>query len=410
MEKLEYLDLRDNLLSKIEINKHAPLYYADLRFNLFSEDPKISADEYGFEPQKYVAQPQGFHLVSKEQKSISLAWNKAEHAERYEIYRNTTKDGEYTTVGSVTECAFKDTNIDPAQTYYYYVIGFRSLEEYEPGLGEWGGAPSEILVVGEAGDPTPTPSDDATFEEFVERLYTVALNRKSDAEGKKFWIDQVVNQGKTGADCARFFLLDAPEFMQRNLSVEDFVETLYKTFFDRESDEGGKKGWVEAIKTGAKTRAEVVNDFIESTEWCNVCATYGVKSGAQWHKATKASKNATNFATRLYTCCLKRDAEQGGLEYWSLALTNLEKTGAQAAQFFFESEEFTGFNTTLNDYLNRLYTTFMDRQPAASEIEYWVGEVKAGRQNRHSILAFFAQSPEFSEICKKYGIKRGQIG
>ncbi len=258
--------------------------------------------------------------------------------------------------------------------------------------------------------PTPTPpAEDPNFEDFVERLYTVALGRASEPEGKEFWVKQVVEEGKTGADCARFFLLDADEFMKRNLSVEDFVETLYATFFDRESDAAGKKGWIDAISSGAKTRAEVVNDFIESTEWCDVCATYGVKSGAIYHKATKASKNAINFATRLYTCCLKRDAEDGGLKYWSLALTNLEKTGAEAALFFFESDEFIGFKTSDKEYLLRLYTTFMDREPAQSEIDYWLGEIAGGRQTRHSILAFFAQSKEFTEICKTYGIERGQI-
>ncbi len=259
-------------------------------------------------------------------------------------------------------------------------------------------------------NPTPTPpAEDPTFEDFVERLYTVALGRASEPEGKAFWVKQVVEEGKTGADCARFFLLDADEFMKRNLSVDDFVETLYATFFDRESDAAGKKGWVDAISSGAKTRAEVVNDFIESTEWCDVCATYGVKSGAQYHKATKASKNAINFATRLYTCCLKRDAEEGGLQYWSLALTNLEKTGAEAAQFFFESDEFIGFKTTDKEYLLRLYTTFMDREPVQSEVDYWLGEIAGGRQTRHSILAFFAQSEEFTGICKQYGIDRGTI-
>ena len=257
--------------------------------------------------------------------------------------------------------------------------------------------------------PTPKPSDDVTFEDFVERLYTVALNRASEPEGKNFWVKQVVEEGKTGADCARYFLLDAPEFMNRKLSIEDFVETLYKTFFDRASDAAGKKGWVDAIRSGKKTRTVVVNDFIESTEWCDVCATYGVKSGAKYHKATKASKNAINFATRLYTCCLKRDAEEGGLKYWSLALTNLEKTGAQAAQFFFEGEEFVGLKTSNSEYINRLYTTFMDREPSDTEVDFWVGEIAAGRQTRKSILAFFAQSKEFTGICKKYGIDRGEI-
>ncbi len=253
------------------------------------------------------------------------------------------------------------------------------------------------------------PVEDPTFEDFVERLYTVALGRASEPEGKAFWIKQVVEEGKTGADCARFFLLDADEFMKRNLSVEDFVETLYKTFFDRESDPEGKAGWVDAIKTGKKTRAEVVNDFIESTEWCDVCATYGVKSGAQYHKATKASKNAINFATRLYTCCLKRDAEEGGLKYWSLALTNLEQTGCSAAKEFFTCKEFVDFNLKDDEYIKRLYTTFMDREPDASEVNYWMGEINKGTQTRESVLAFFGQSDEFTKICKQYGIDRGTI-
>ncbi|MBP5491906.1 MAG: DUF4214 domain-containing protein, partial [Clostridiales bacterium] len=76
---------------------------------------------------------------------------------------------------------------------------------------------------------TPDPAKDPSFEDFVERLYTVALGRASEAEGKAFWVDQVVNKGFTGADCARFFLLDAPEFLGRGLSDDEFVEILYLT-------------------------------------------------------------------------------------------------------------------------------------------------------------------------------------
>ena len=74
--------------------------------------------------------------------------------------------------------------------------------------------------------------------------------------------------------------------MERNLKTEDFVEILYRMLFDRASEPNGKKYWVDAINNGTKTRAEVVNDFIESTEWCNVCAEYGIESGAKYHKPT----------------------------------------------------------------------------------------------------------------------------
>jgi len=248
-----------------------------------------------------------------------------------------------------------------------------------------------------------------TFKDFVERLYTVALNRSSDPDGKAFWVEKVQNGEYNGADCARFFLLEAPEFMNRGLSVNDFVETLYKTFFDRASDAAGKKGWVDAINSGAMSRADVVNNFIESTEWCNVCATYGVRSGAIYHKSEIASRNATRFATRLYTCCLDREPEEKGLSYWALALTNLEQTGCSAAREFFTSAEFKGFKTSDEEYVRRLYTTFMDREPEASEVAYWAGEIAAGRQTRDSVLAFFGSSEEFTAICAKYGIERGTI-
>ena len=253
------------------------------------------------------------------------------------------------------------------------------------------------------------PPEELVFDDFVERLYKCALNRASEEGGKKFWTNEVVTGKRTGADCARYFLLEAPEFMNRNLSTEDFVETLYKTFFDRDSEADGKAFWVSSLKDGKMTRTEVVNGFIESIEWCNICARYGVKSGATTKKATIASPNAQSFATRLYTCCLGRDAEADGLEYWSLALTNLEKTGCEAAGFFFTGPEFEGFSTSNEEYINRLYKTFMDRTPRADEVEYWVGQIKSAKMSRRSVLEFFGQCEEFTNICAKYGIDRGTI-
>ncbi|MBP5493082.1 MAG: DUF4214 domain-containing protein [Clostridiales bacterium] len=253
----------------------------------------------------------------------------------------------------------------------------------------------------------PEPVKDPSFEDFVERLYTVALGRASEPEGKAFWVDQVVNKGFTGADCARFFMLGAPEFLGRNLTDDEFVEVLYKTYFDRNSEPDGKAYWLGRLASGTE-RAVLVDEFIESVEWCNVCATYGVKSGALYHKATIPSKNAVKFATRLYTCCLGRDPEAEGLQYWSLALTNLDATGYQAASLFFTLPEFVGLNTTNEEFLKRLYTTFMDREPETDGFNYWLGLLNGGT-DRVDVMKAFAGCPEFQEICNQYGIERGEI-
>ncbi len=251
--------------------------------------------------------------------------------------------------------------------------------------------------------PKPNPG----FEEFVERLYTKALNRASDPEGKKFWVDKVTNNEATGADCARFFLLDAPEFMARNLTNEDFLEILYTVFFDRESDPEGKAFYLNALKEGA-TKQYVVECFIESREWCDVCAEFGVKSGAKNPNGTKPSKQVVAFVHRLYSYCLDRDPDEEGLNYWSLALTNGQATGVQAARFFFGSKEMKEADLTDYSFIYRLYNTFFDREPEYDGMRYWEDQLAEG-VSRDTVVDLFAISDEFAGICAKYGIVVGQL-
>ena len=161
---------------------------------------------------------------------------------------------------------------------------------------------------------------------------------------------------------------------------------------------------MNSLKT--QGRDTVVDCFINSEEWCNVCATYGVKSGATRAKATIASKNATDFAERLYTKCLGRNSEEDGLRFWSLGLTNLEVSGYEAAKQFFGSDEFKSFNTSNEEYLRRLYTTFMGREADTDGLNYWLKTMSDG-MSRGQVLDEFAKSQEFTEICNSYAINRG---
>ncbi|MCR5804166.1 MAG: DUF4214 domain-containing protein [Clostridia bacterium] len=251
----------------------------------------------------------------------------------------------------------------------------------------------------------PDPVYDPSFEDFVERLYVVALNRPSEPEGKAFWCEHVGNGDLNGAQCANEFLL-SKEFNDRNLSDEDFLKVLYKTFFDRdaEADKDGFNFWMNSLKT--EGRDKVVDGFINSTEWCNICATYGVKSGATRAKATIASKNAIAFAERLYTKCLGRDAETDGLNFWSLGLTNLELTGAQAAHEFFFSKEFNDHNFDNKELLTRMYRTFMGREPDEDGMNFWLNNMKNG-MTKEDVFNEFVKSAEFTQICKDYAIDRG---
>ncbi|MCR5802918.1 MAG: leucine-rich repeat protein [Clostridia bacterium] len=253
-------------------------------------------------------------------------------------------------------------------------------------------------------EPTPNPEVVASFEAFVERLYEVALGRESDPDGKAYWANQVVKGNLTGADCIKQFLL-SEEFNNRNLSDEEFVTVLYKALFDRDAkdDPDGFNFWMDSLKTVG--RESVVDGFINSTEWCNVCAAYGVKSGATKAKATVASKNATEFATRLYTECLEREPDEDGLKFWSLALTNLDITGTEAAHEFFYSAEFNSFNLSNTELVTKMYKTLLGREADSEGLAFWVKNMDNG-MTKDQLFNSFADSPEFNGICVNYAIDR----
>ncbi len=84
----------------------------------------------------------------------------------------------------------------------------------------------------------------ADVGDFIERLYQNILGRHSDEGGMQSW-RQAAASGATGADIASGFLY-SPEFLNKPISNAEFIQILYRVFFDREAD---------------------------------VCATYGIPSG-----------------------------------------------------------------------------------------------------------------------------------
>ena len=412
--KLVYLNCAGNKLQSLDLTKHLELCCLNCSNNdinsisigapailqqLLMHHNKISSfDLKDFEKILLVMKDQ---YIEKQDKGDYYLYIDTEKDDQYFSYDKSTtfltngKDPTKTPTKTVTKAPTKSVTKTPTNTVTK--VPTKSVTK----------TPTKSVTKAPTKAPTVVPAN-GTIGDFVERLYTVALNRASEKEGKDYWIGEITSGRRTGGDCAHYFLIDAPEFLNRKLSVEAFVETLYQTFFGRASESAGKAYWVSEIKDGRKTRADVINGFIDSTEWCNICARYGVRSGAPSAKAEVPSQNAKDFATRLYTCCLGRDPEEDGLKYWSLALTNLQKTGAEAAKQFFESEEFQNLRTSNTEFATRLYRTFMGREPETDGLNYWVGELVKGR-SRLYVMAGFASSQEFTNICKKYGIERGEI-
>ena len=110
---------------------------------------------------------------------------------------------------------------------------------------------------------------------FVTRLYNVCLNRNPDAQGLANWCKKLQMGTSSGSAVALGFIFST-EFKGKNYSNSEFVDKLYQALFGRNADAAGKAGWVAKLNAGA-SRMSVFNGFIGSSEFTNLCNSYGIK-------------------------------------------------------------------------------------------------------------------------------------
>jgi len=119
----------------------------------------------------------------------------------------------------------------------------------------------------------PPPND---VEAFVTRFYQLCLDRDPDAAGLKGWTDNLLNKIQTGADVANGFIY-SQEFINKNTTNDEYLTILYKAFFNRDPDQAGWDVWLSELNAG-KNRGEVLDGFIYSAEFSNLCCEYGINA------------------------------------------------------------------------------------------------------------------------------------
>ena len=239
-------------------------------------------------------------------------------------------------------------------------------------------------------------------KDFVERLYQDILGRKADASGLQAWTDVLRSGSEQGAKVAQGFI-DSVEFKNRSLSDKEYLTILYHTFFNRQPDASGLQAWLNVLDSGL-TRMHVFRGFAESDEFTKICESYGIERGnANLTAPADQNEGVTKFVARCYRLCLGRREDSAGLNEWCNAILTGRNTAKQAAFGFVFSSEFQNKHLSDTDFIKVMYRVFLDREADASGLSAW-GNVLRGGGNREHVFNGFADSPEFREICARYGI------
>lgn len=149
----------------------------------------------------------------------------------------------------------------------YVLKGFIESTEFNLICLEYGIDRGEIILVEDR-----DKNDDVT--RYVSRCYNYFLGRTPDAEGLNNWTRMILADRNTAKEMPHNFMF-SEEFLNKNVSDEEFVTICYRAILDREPDSKGLADWMDALASG-KSRNEVCDGFTESIEFMNLLNRYGL--------------------------------------------------------------------------------------------------------------------------------------
>lgn len=241
---------------------------------------------------------------------------------------------------------------------------------------------------------------------FVIRLYELVLGRAPETDGLANWYNALITGSQTGAEAAQGFFF-SEEFLNKNTSDIEYLETLYRTMLDRPSDSNGLAYWLDVMDTGF-SRTYIYRGFAESAEFTGICANAGIVRGSvTMTESRDLNPGVTGFVSRLYSIAFSRTPDAGGLNNWTAAILGGARTPEQVGYEFFFSTEMKMKNLSDEEFVTLLYRVFLDREPDKNGINDWVSCMKAGMK-RDAILYGISKSAEFNTILNSFGLSATQ--
>ena len=245
-------------------------------------------------------------------------------------------------------------------------------------------------------------NDTSGVEAFVDRLYTIILDRHAESAGLKDWTNRLVWGKATSADLV-YGIANSQEFTGKGLSNDEVIERMYLAMLGRGSDASGKADWLEAMANGV-TVTGIINGFSGSAEFANVCSGYGIEAGSITScEARDINVNLTEFVSRMYTKALGRDYDVYGLNDWTGDYLIGAATADKIAYGFILSDEFVNRNLSDEAYVDTLYRTFFNREPDAGGKSGWLTELANGA-SRKDVLDGFLGAEEFANLKSSFGV------
>ncbi|MCU9813638.1 DUF4214 domain-containing protein [Paraclostridium sp. AKS73] len=237
----------------------------------------------------------------------------------------------------------------------------------------------------------------------IKQFYKGFYGREADNDGLEYWSNEIVSQRRTVANVFECFI-NSDECKSKNYNNEEYVKALYIGLQGREPDAAGLEYWTSQLGLG-QSRKVVLYNIFNSNEFQTKLDLMGIKNKGQIDLDLNDNKGSVkNLINQFYKGIYGREADNGGLEFWSSQVLYGKQSIADILLVFTNSDECKSKNYTNEEYVKSIYTALFNRTPNNEELNYWVGLLESGN-SRVSVLAINMNSKEFQENLDNIGIK-----
>ncbi|SEI61732.1 protein of unknown function [Allopseudospirillum japonicum] len=118
--------------------------------------------------------------------------------------------------------------------------------------------------------------EDFSTASFITHLYKGLLDRPPEPYGLNLWVQDLQAEEKTAADLV-YSLVFSEEFTQRDLSQNEFIDTLYQALLKQTPDDTSQAYWSSQLATDG-SRSQMLDQLIASKEFAEFSARYQVQA------------------------------------------------------------------------------------------------------------------------------------
>ena len=250
---------------------------------------------------------------------------------------------------------------------------------------------------------------------YVDQLYQGLLGRPADDAGKLTYVNKLVNDKVSAAHIAEL-IVGSAEFRSRQLTNEQYIDTLYQGLLGRSADAAGMATFKGAMDVG-NSRTWVFQQIIASQEFKNLCENkYNMfvgdySTGDKTPDTTPTEVTgelAEQYVRRLYVRLLDREPDANGLAYWVAQLTYKKMSAAGVAAGIASGNEFNSLPYTNGQFVQRVYLALLNREPDTTGYTNFVSALNSGK-TRAWVFAAICASQEFQNLFGEMNAAPGNI-